>query len=77
YNHFALHLSRMLVQNNLADGAKVYIVSQIGKPINEPQLLHIVLVNRRTENKHIEELAQNAIGDIASFSKMHLSKLKN
>jgi len=58
YNYFAMDLSRAVVENNLADYANVFIVSQIGKPIDDPQLLNIKLKNSKTNQKNVEELAE-------------------
>lgn len=58
YNYFAMDLSREVVENNLADYASVFIVSQIGKPIDDPQLLNIKLKSSKTNQKNVEELAE-------------------
>lgn len=58
YNYFAMDLSRAVVENNLADYASVFIVSQIGKPIDNPQLLNIKLKSSKTNQKNVEELAE-------------------
>lgn len=58
YNYFAMDLSRAVVENNLADYASVFIVSQIGKPIDDPQLLNIKLKNSKTNQKNVEDLAE-------------------
>ena len=57
YNYFAMDLSKAIVENNLADYANVFIVSQIGKPIDHPQLLNIKLKNSKTNQNKVEELA--------------------
>lgn len=57
YNHFAFDLSKTIVESCFADEAQVYIVSQIGKPITQPQFLHIKLKNQSANNTLIENLA--------------------
>ena len=61
YNYFAMDLSRAIVKNNFADEALVFIVSQIGKPINEPQLMHFKLKNIRVDKEQIEDLAKEKL----------------
>ena len=41
YNLFANELSKTIVENGYARECCVTLVSQIGKPINEPQIIHI------------------------------------
>ena len=48
-------------KNNFADEALVFIVSQIGKPINEPQLMHFKLKNIRADKEQIEDLAKEKL----------------
>jgi S-adenosylmethionine synthetase len=61
YNHFAFDLSKSIVESNFADEAQVYIVSQIGNPITQPQLLHIKLKNQSANNAQIEKLAKEKL----------------
>ncbi|MFC2147785.1 methionine adenosyltransferase [Bacteroidota bacterium] len=61
YNYFAMDLSRAIVKNNFADEALVFIVSQIGKPINEPQLMHFKLKNISVDKEQIEDLAKEKL----------------
>ena len=61
YNYFAMDLSRAIVKNHFADEALVFIVSQIGKPINEPQLMHFKLKNIRADKEQIEDLAKEKL----------------
>ena len=58
YNYFAMDLSKALVENNLADYASVFIASQIGKPIDDPQLLNIKLKSSKTNQIYVKELAE-------------------
>jgi S-adenosylmethionine synthetase len=69
YNYLAMDLSRAIVENNFADYARVFIVSQIGKPIDEPQLLHFQLKNRKVDKKAIEYLAKEKLSELADYWK--------
>lgn len=69
YNYFAMNLSRAIVEQGFADAAQVFVVSQIGKPIDEPQILHLRLQNRQAEVRQIETLARERLAGIASFWK--------
>ena len=69
YNYFAMNLSRAIVEQGFAEAAQAFIVSQIGKPIDEPQLLHIRLHNIRANPSLIEELARERIGNMSQFWK--------
>ena len=73
YNHFAFDLSRLIVENHFAEEAQVYVVSQIGKPITQPQLLHIKLKNRSTGNKSIEDLAVATLNELPYYWKKIIS----
>lgn len=63
YNHFAFDLSKSIVESCFADEAQVYIVSQIGKPITQPQFLHIKLQNQSANNSKIEKLATEKLAE--------------
>ena len=67
YNYFAMDLSRAIVESNFADYARVFIVSQIGKPIDEPQLLHFQLKNKNADNKTIESFAKEKLKDLSKY----------
>ena len=69
YNYLAMDLSRAVVENNFADYARVFIVSQIGKPINDPQILHFQLKNRKAEQKEIENLAREKLKGLSGYWK--------
>jgi S-adenosylmethionine synthetase len=47
----------------------VFIVSQIGKPINDPQLLHIKLKNSKVDKIVIENLVKEKLGDLSQYWK--------
>lgn len=68
YNYFAMDLSRAIVENDFADEANVFIVSQIGKPINEPQLVHIKLKNGG-DKKRIEDLVKEKLNSLPEYWK--------
>jgi len=69
YNYFAMDLSRAVVEHNFADHARIFIVSQIGKPIDEPQCLHFQLKNRKVDKNAIEHLAKEKLKTIADYWK--------
>ncbi len=68
YNYFAMDLSRAIVENHFADEAHVFIVSQIGKPINDPQLIHIKLKNCG-DKKRIESLVKEKLNSLSEYWK--------
>lgn len=67
YNHFAMDLSRDLVEAGFVEEARVYIVSQIGKPINEPHLLHIQLKNKTADDKRIEAFVREKLNGLVFY----------
>lgn len=67
YNYLAMDLGRAVVENNFADYARVFIVSQIGKPINEPQILHFQLKNRKVKKNAIQNLAKEKLNDLSDY----------
>ena len=69
YNYFAMDLSRGVVENDFADYARVFIMSQIGKPINQPQLLHFQLKNKKVDRKAIENFAKEKLNDLSDYWK--------
>lgn len=69
YNYFAMDLSRAIVENHFADAAQVFIVSQIGKPINEPQLLHFKLKNGIANKEQIKTLAKEKLSELNTYWK--------
>jgi S-adenosylmethionine synthetase len=69
YNYFAMDLSREVVENNFADYARIFIVSQIGKPIDEPFLLHFQLRNRKVDDNAIEKLAKEKLNNLSEYWK--------
>lgn len=69
YNHFAMDLSRAIVENGFAEAAQVFIVSQIGKPIDEPQVLHLKLENMQVDPKTVKALASEKLAGISQYWK--------
>lgn len=69
YNYFARDLSRLIVENNFSEEATVFIVSQIGKPINEPQLLHIKLKNIKSDPEKIRDLVMEHLKELPHYWK--------
>lgn len=57
YNLFAVELSREIVRRTFAEEAVVNIVSQIGEPITEPQMLEIGLKGRTVRSSVVRDLA--------------------
>ncbi|WP_145670307.1 methionine adenosyltransferase [Chitinophaga polysaccharea] len=77
YSLFAFELSKANVTNALAEEASVYIVSQIGKPINQPQLLDIRLKNQSAHNTAIEEFVQAKLDCLPTLWKIIINSKKN
>ncbi len=69
YNYLAMDLSRAIVENKFADAAHVFIVSQIGKAINEPQLLHFKLKNQDASKEQLEALAKEKLSGLTTYWK--------
>lgn len=73
YNYFAMNLSRAIVEQGFAGAAQVFVVSQIGKPVDQPQILHLRLQKKQTEVRQIETLVRERLAGIASFWKSVVS----
>lgn len=73
YNYFAFDLSKAIVENNFAKEAQVFIVSQIAKPITQPQLINIKLRNQNADSWQIEKLTKEKLSDMLSFCKKILN----
>ncbi len=58
YTVFAFDLAKAICTQKLAEEARIFIVSQIGRPITEPQLLEIQLKNPTAPPSTIEQLVQ-------------------
>lgn len=68
-----MDLSQAVVKNGYDDYANVYIVAQIGKPIDQPQLLHFKLRNIKSNKKKIEELASDWLSILPDYWKRIIS----
>lgn len=69
YNHFAFDLSRVIVENKFAEEANVFIVSQIGKPITQPNLLNIKLKNSSVDKAQIAKFATDMLNELPHYWK--------
>lgn len=69
YSYFARDLSQRIVENDFSEKAQVFIVSQIGKPINEPQLLHIKLKNIKDDPEKIKVLVLEQLKELPQYWK--------
>lgn len=69
YNHFALDLSRAIVENKFAEEANVFIVSQIGKPITQPQLLNIKLKSNSVDKERIAKFVTDKLNELPNYWK--------
>jgi S-adenosylmethionine synthetase len=69
YNHFAFDLSRAIFEHDFAEEANVFIISQIGKPITQSQLLHIKLNNSSVGKNRIEDLAAAKFNELPHYRK--------
>ena len=69
YNLFALELARNIVEQEMAEAAEVFLVSQIGRPIDEPQLMHIRLKEATAIEKEVSGLAASALKELPQYWK--------
>ena len=69
YNLFASDLSKALVESGYAEEVYVYIASQIGKPINQPQVLDIRVKNKRIDFNTIKRVADKMLNEMPSLWK--------
>lgn len=67
YNYFARDLSKLIVQENYASTAQVFLVSQIGKPITQPQGIHLRLQNQRATKRNIRDFVRSRLPEIANY----------
>ena len=61
YNFFAINLSKTIVESGIGSDAAVNIVSQIGKPINQPQILEIRVKNQTVKEEAIIGIAKEML----------------
>ncbi|HEX3033748.1 MAG TPA: methionine adenosyltransferase [Thermodesulfobacteriota bacterium] len=69
YSLFAKDLSMDIVENGYAEEAYVYIVSQIGKPINQPQALDIGVKGKGVDINAIRKIADDMLCEIPGLWK--------
>lgn len=69
YSHFAQKLSEKIVKANLATRAQVFLVSQIGRPVNDPKLIQLRLDNQKVNDKLIREFVQKELSELGTFWK--------
>lgn len=73
YNLWAHSLSREICKRKYAASAEVFIVSQIGQPINRPQLLDIRLAESQVADALIQELAEEHLRTMPELYKQLLT----
>lgn len=69
YNIFAMDLCRRIVDSGLAGEASAFLVSQIGKPVNEPQVLDIKVSPEGADVKSIMDTASRMLVDMPGMWK--------
>ena len=69
YNLFANDLSKAIVETGLADEAYVYMASEIGKPINQPQVLDIMVKGKKIDNEAIRIIADEMLDEMPNLWK--------
>jgi len=67
YNFFAPDLARAIVEQGFAEAARVWIVSQIGKPIDTPQLLHLQVKAPQESFSRIRDFARSQLPQIRQY----------
>ncbi len=61
YNYFAGQLSKDLVEAGFAASAQVFLVSQIGKPVDQPQLISVQLEDSEGKAEHIRDFVREKL----------------
>jgi S-adenosylmethionine synthetase len=69
YNLFAQDLCREIVESGLAGEASAFLVSRIGKPVNEPQVLDIRVSPEGADIKSIRDRASLMLGGMPDMWK--------
>ena len=69
YNYFAGQLSRALVEHGFATSAQVFLVSQIGKPVDQPQLVSIQLDESDGDPERIRDFVREQLRGLATIWK--------
>ncbi|EKB48373.1 methionine adenosyltransferase [Cecembia lonarensis] len=73
YNLWANEVCRDLCKNGLAGAAEIFIVSQIGKPINEPTLLDIRIQDAEASEDEIKSFVRGKLQEMPFIWKQVLS----
>lgn len=74
YNLFAVDLCKRLVREKHSEEAYVYIVSQIGKPINKPLVLDVQLKEQNSDTAVIKQIAEEMLGEMPNMWKKIINK---
>ena len=74
YNLFCNDLCKKIIEEGYAQAAYVYIVSQIGKPINQPQVLDIKLKGKSPNDKAIQLLAEEMLDEMPDMWKRIINR---
>lgn len=74
YNLFANDLCKRIVEEEHAQEAYAYIVSQIGKPINNPLVLDIQVKKQNSDPALIREIAKDMLNEMPSMWKKIINK---
>jgi S-adenosylmethionine synthetase len=64
YNLFAVDLCKKIVEGQHAEQAYAYIVSQIGKPINEPLVLDVQVKGKGFNEGAIRRIAEEMLDEM-------------
>ena len=64
YNLFATELCKTIVESGYGNEAYVSLVSQIGRPLNEPQIVDIKIKDKQVETSIIEKTAKDMLGNM-------------
>jgi S-adenosylmethionine synthetase len=67
YNYFAGQLSRALVEHGFAASAQVFLVSQIGKPVDQPQLVSLQLEDSESDPQRIRDFVREQLHGLATI----------
>lgn len=74
YNLFAVELCKRVVQGKHAEQAYAFMVSQIGKPINEPLVLDIQLKEQNSDTVVIKHIAEGMLREMPNMWKKIINK---
>ncbi len=77
YNLFAVELCKRIVQEKHAEQAYAFMVSQIGKPINEPLVLDIQLKEQNSDFGIVKQIAQDMLNDMPNMWKKIIAREYN